>query len=63
MRSEGAVAAAATTSIETLADALPPGLVAVTLYSAFAATSVGVPEMTPLEELILKPAGNAGFTL
>ena len=41
---------------------LPPVLVAVTVYVAVAATAVGVPLMTPVEVLRLRPAGSAGET-
>jgi hypothetical protein len=37
-------------------------LPAVTMYVEVAATAVGVPEMMPVEELRLMPAGSAGLT-
>jgi hypothetical protein len=42
--------------------ALPPELKAVTTYAVAGVTAVGVPEMTPVEVLRLRPAGSAGDT-
>jgi hypothetical protein len=36
---------------------------AVTVYEAEAANTVGVPEMTPVEEFRIKPAGSVGLTV
>jgi len=46
----------------TLAVALPPELVAVTVKLAAAVTAVGVPEMMPVVVLRARPAGKAGAT-
>jgi hypothetical protein len=40
----------------------PPALLAVTVYSANAATAVGVPEMVPVVVLKLSPPGKLGLT-
>jgi hypothetical protein len=50
------------TAIVTDAVALPPELVAVTVYATAPASIAGVPLMTPVVVLRLKPAGRAGFT-
>lgn len=42
--------------------ALPSALVAVTTYAVAGVTVVGVPEMTPVEESRLRPAGSTGDT-
>ena len=44
----------------TVVDALPPVLVAVTVYVADAVISVGVPEIAPVEVEKARPAGTAG---
>jgi hypothetical protein len=41
---------------------LPAALVAVTTYAPASVTVVGVPEMTPVEVLRLRPGGSAGET-
>lgn len=50
------------TIIVTEAVALPPVLVAVTVYVADAVIAVGVPEMVPVEVSKESPAGNVGDT-
>jgi hypothetical protein len=51
--------AAATTTV-TVEVAVCPPEVAVTTYGADVAVTVGVPEITPVVELMPKPAGSAG---
>ena len=46
----------------TVAVALPPELLAVTVYVAVEVIAVGVPEIVPVEVSSDKPAGNAGET-
>tara|TARA_B100000035_G_scaffold277267_1_gene255442 strand:- start:89 stop:319 length:231 start_codon:yes stop_codon:yes gene_type:complete len=46
----------------TVAVALPPELLAVTVYVAVEVIAVGVPEIAPVEVSNDKPAGNAGET-
>jgi hypothetical protein len=46
----------------TVADVDPPELVAVTLYVAWAVTSMGVPEITPVAGSRERPGGSAGAT-
>jgi hypothetical protein len=46
----------------TLAMVLPAAFAAVTVNMALAARPVGVPEMTPVEVLKLRPAGRSGVT-
>ena len=46
----------------TVAVALPPELLAVTVYVAVEVITVGVPEIVPVDESNDKPAGNAGET-
>jgi hypothetical protein len=46
----------------TVAVALPPELLAVTVYVAVALIAVGVPEIVPVDVSSDKPAGNAGDT-
>ena len=50
------------TVISTVVVALPPVLVAVTVYVAVEVIAVGVPEMTPVEVSRDKPAGSVGDT-
>ena len=45
-----------------VAVALPPLLVAVTVYVADEVIAVGVPEITPVEVLKVSPAGSDGDT-
>ncbi len=40
--------------------ALPPAFVAVTVYVAASLVAFGVPDITPVAVLKLRPAGNAG---
>jgi hypothetical protein len=51
------------TVIDTTAIALPPLLVAVTVYLVRDVTAVGIPLITPVAVLKLRPAGSAGLTL
>jgi hypothetical protein len=46
--------------IVTVAVALPPELLAVTVYVAVELIAVGVPEIVPVDVSNDKPAGNAG---
>ena len=50
------------TVMSTVVVALPPVLVAVTVYVAVEVIAVGVPEMTPVEVSSDKPAGSVGDT-
>jgi hypothetical protein len=45
-----------------LAVVLPPELLAVTVWLAVGARTVGIPEMMPVEVLKVRPVGNAGIT-
>ena len=54
--------AASLTIIVTVAVALPPVLVAVTVYVADAVIAFGVPEIVPVEVSKESPAGNVGET-
>jgi hypothetical protein len=49
--------------METVAEVPPSVFAAVTVYVAFAATAVGVPEMTPVAGAMLNPAGRLGLTV
>lgn len=51
------------TKMVTLAVALPPLLLAVTVYEAEDDVAVGVPEMAPVEESSESPDGSAGDTV
>ena len=51
------------TKMVTLAVALPPLLLAVTVYEAEDDVVVGVPEMEPVEESSESPDGSAGDTV
>jgi hypothetical protein len=50
------------TVMSTVVVALPPVLVAVTVYVAVEVIAVGVPEMTPVEVSKDRPAGREGET-
>ena len=50
------------TTMVTVAVALPPVLVAVTVYVADAVIAFGVPEMVPVEVSKESPPGNVGDT-
>ena len=52
--------ASSVTVIVTVAVALPPVLLAVTVYVAVELIAVGVPEIVPVDVSNDKPAGNAG---
>ena len=52
--------ASSVTVIVTVAVALPPELLAVTVYVAVEVIAVGVPEIVPVDVSNDKPAGNAG---
>ncbi len=52
--------ASSVTVIVTVAVALPPELLAVTVYVAVELIAVGVPEIVPVDVSNDKPAGNAG---
>lgn len=47
--------------MDSVAEALPPWYVAITVYVAAGATAVGVPLMTPEVELNERPAGREGL--
>ncbi len=40
----------------------PMELLAVTVYTAWSVTTLGVPEITPVEGFNVKPVGNVGVT-
>ena len=61
MTAVGAMGATERVTIEVATPALDP--VPVTTYDASARASVGVPEMTPVEELMLIPFGRLGETM
>ncbi len=61
MRPLGATTAALTVML-TPPVVLPAEFVAVTAYVAVAATVLGVPEITPVEVLRLRPGGREGDT-
>lgn len=60
---ETSVAEAAETVIDTVALAEDEPSDAVTVYVVDDSETVGVPEMTPVVEFIVKPVGNEGVTL
>jgi hypothetical protein len=60
---DNAVGASGLTVIFRLKVVLPPLLEAVTVYVAWLAAAVGVPEITPVAALSVKPAGSAALTV
>jgi len=51
------------TTMVTVVVALPPVLAAVTVYVAEEVTAVGVPESSPVDESMTRPAGSVGETV
>ena len=50
------------TSIVTIVEALPPELLAVTVYAVDGVIAVGVPEIAPVDVSSDRPTGSAGET-